>query len=382
MVDRQQNVSETDLAGEFFSSGDAGRRVIRNIFFPFASFVMNQKSRMFTDFATLTSKEASSQDKIAAARSLGGLSIEMLTYQSIGFAIRAYAIQYLADAILGIDKGEEDEEEFKKKLERQYQYMVGQIIKDVLSPAPMLDSPIVGASDKILGLTQDALDIYEADAKKALADLNKQKEADGKRKIEGVEAERWIAKYISENRFEISDFQQEGNYGMYSITYQKAIDLYDSYNLAYNGEFSETDFRGNVNTKYVLDKDREVLKDMFPYIAAYNLIGFPAEMQSVQRRVENHVKKQKLTEKTFDNYNDYLKLSGKKTVNEIEEYLLRNTKSTDKYKAANRVKAKVDILKSIGAFESEAKTKKYMRLLQENDRFNELLNEKASKITR
>jgi len=117
-------------------------------------------------------------------------------------------------------------------------------------------------------------------------------------------------------------------------------------------------------------------------VAAYNLIGFPAEIGAVQRRVESHVKKQKLTEKTYDNYNDYLKLSGKKTVNEIEEYLLRNTQSTDKHKAANRVKAKVDILRSIGAFESEAKTKKYMRLLQENERFNELLSARASEITR
>jgi hypothetical protein len=383
MVDRQQNISENDLAGEFFSSGDSGRRIIRNVFFPFASFVMNQKSRMFSDFATLTSKEASTQDKIVSARSLGGLSVEMLTYHSIGFAIRAYAIQYIANAITGVSGDEEDEEDKEKRLKRQTQYMVGQVVKDVLSPTPLTDSPIINVSDKLLSIAQDALSIYDSDAKKALSDVNKERESNNKRKIEGVEAERWIAKYISENRFELSDFESEGGYGMYSITYQKAKDLHKSYNLAYNGEFSEEGFGGSATTKYILDKDRQVLKEMFPYVAAYNIIGFPSEIGAVQRRVESHVKKKKgLTENTYDNYNDYLKLSNKKTVNEIEEYLLRNTKSTDKHKAANRVKAKVDILRSIGAFESEAKTKKYMKLLQENDRFNELLSARASEITR
>ena len=49
-VGRQQNVSDTDLQGDLFNSKNATSQVARKIFFPFANFLLNQKTRMYTDF--------------------------------------------------------------------------------------------------------------------------------------------------------------------------------------------------------------------------------------------------------------------------------------------------------------------------------------------
>jgi hypothetical protein len=380
MVDRQQNVSDSDMAGEFLTAGDAPRKLIRNIFFPFATFVMNQKSRMFSDFATLTSKDASTQDKLLAARSLGGLSLEIAAYQSLGWTIRAYGIKYLADLLIGDDEEDEKEkEDAEKAFRNQTQYMVTQVIKDVLSPSPALDPLIVSGGDKVMNIIQKEFDVYEADAKKALALVNEQRKKDKKRQLEGIEAERWIEKYIAENRFKLSDFENDSKYGMYSITSNKMAELHDSYLLAYEGKYTVEDNRGNKTTKYVLEKDREILKKMFPYMVVYNAVGFPAEISSLNRKVETAVKKKGITEGMSDTYNEYLKKTSKKKINALEEELLRTTKATDKYSAVERVIQKAEIFEKAGKFNDEKTIEKTLKKYKSDEKFREFISELASK---
>ena len=45
-VARQQNTSDVDLQGELFSSKDPVSQVFRKVAFPFANFLLNQKTRM------------------------------------------------------------------------------------------------------------------------------------------------------------------------------------------------------------------------------------------------------------------------------------------------------------------------------------------------
>lgn len=43
MVDRQQNISDPLLAGEFMATEDGFKRLMRKVMLPFASFILNQK---------------------------------------------------------------------------------------------------------------------------------------------------------------------------------------------------------------------------------------------------------------------------------------------------------------------------------------------------
>ena len=70
---RQQNTSDVDLQGKLFSSKDGGKQLIRKIVFPFANFLLNQKTRMYTDLGSAFSKSNTSQDKLESFKSLAGL---------------------------------------------------------------------------------------------------------------------------------------------------------------------------------------------------------------------------------------------------------------------------------------------------------------------
>jgi hypothetical protein len=84
MVDRQQNVSDAALLGEFLKSKNPTKAIVRKMLFPFANFMLNQKMRMYTDMAVLYANDSSIQDKKAAAVSLSGAVFEQLAFHSVG----------------------------------------------------------------------------------------------------------------------------------------------------------------------------------------------------------------------------------------------------------------------------------------------------------
>jgi hypothetical protein len=126
MVNRQQNVSDPLLAGEFLASDEPMRKISRKGVFPFASFILNQKARMYNDLSTVFSDTATKEDKIAAGRSLTGLVVELLAFQLIGFGIRRL-YDSIAASLLGDD--EEDEAKKKKRLEREMAALQAQMPK-------------------------------------------------------------------------------------------------------------------------------------------------------------------------------------------------------------------------------------------------------------
>lgn len=70
-VGRQQNTSDVDLQGELFSSKIPGIQILRKVAFPFANFLLNQKTRMYNDLGSVFSKSNTRQDKFKSAKSLG-----------------------------------------------------------------------------------------------------------------------------------------------------------------------------------------------------------------------------------------------------------------------------------------------------------------------
>lgn len=163
-VDRQQNVSDADLQGDLFSSRDLDKVAIRKIFFPFANFVLNQKTRMYNDIMTVTSKTSSSQDKAAAARSLGGLVAETATFNTIGFFV-TQMLGNIAREMVGYD---EDREEEQKRVNNQIKGRLTTVARDIFSPIPYVDSGVVQLVNLLL---PENLELYGNRTREILDDL-------------------------------------------------------------------------------------------------------------------------------------------------------------------------------------------------------------------
>ena len=121
---------------------------------PFASFRMNQASRLGADLATLTNKTSSKEDKDIAARSLAGFGVEVATFRLVSIGI-SILLGSLSKAIMGID---EDDEEYEKRVDNIIKGARTGTFTDIFSPLPILDKPIqeIGAA-----ITQQIEDVTE-----------------------------------------------------------------------------------------------------------------------------------------------------------------------------------------------------------------------------
>jgi len=171
-VDRQQNVSDSDLQGELFSSQNPINQVIRKIAFPFANFLTNQKTRMYADINTLFKNQArvTSEDRVKAIRSLSGLGAETFAFNILGYQIT----QLLVGAsfmLMGQDESESEEEKRKafQKIGRK-----GNAIADVVSPIPILNESSLGLLNYIIKSTssdENPLQFFDNDEKNLLEQL-------------------------------------------------------------------------------------------------------------------------------------------------------------------------------------------------------------------
>tara|TARA_R110000796_G_scaffold252087_1_gene385089 strand:- start:40 stop:2796 length:2757 start_codon:yes stop_codon:yes gene_type:complete len=154
-VNRQQNVSDSDLQGDLFTDKSVFIQVSRKTLFPFANFLLNQKTRMYSDINTLYSNPtATKEDKIAALTSLGGLGAETAVFNATGFAIS----QMLSAIYYALRGEDESEEEKARRIKNQFRGKVGNVIGDILSPIPLLNDIALGGVNYALELMADPKD--------------------------------------------------------------------------------------------------------------------------------------------------------------------------------------------------------------------------------
>ena len=168
-VDRNQNVSDPDLQGEVFTSKKTGYIAVRKIVLPFATFILNQKTRMVNDVRAVTSKTASAAEKGDAARSLSGLLTEQAAFHTMGYFITNMLTELAYDLI-----GElEPEEDKKKRLANMFKGKKSTLVKDFISPIPPLDDSTTGLiniiTDAIASGEENPLELF-ADNEKDLVD--------------------------------------------------------------------------------------------------------------------------------------------------------------------------------------------------------------------
>lgn len=163
-VDRQQNTSDQDLQGDLFTDQRFYPQLVRKTLFPFANFLLNQKTRMYSDINTLINNPtALPGDRTRALKSLGGLGVETVMFNAIGLGIT----QALAAAARLISGEEEDpnlnryankrarEEKRDKEFSQRLIGRGGNALADVLVPIPILNDESLNQINGLMSLFQD-----------------------------------------------------------------------------------------------------------------------------------------------------------------------------------------------------------------------------------
>ena len=250
MVDRQQNVSDADLSGKIFASKAPAVKLIVKTLMPFASFRMNQASRVGSDIAVVTDKTATKEDKTIAIRSLMGYGAETVTFR----LIQGYIAYQLGTAALKLLDREESEEEKEKRKNNLIKGQVTGTVTDVLSPAPIADKFVQSKVNDLAGAVQTGMNIP----------LENQYNIFGESKQDYVQ-----------------------NMGMYGIASERASQLFEISKLAATGKYTD-DFG---KEKTISEKDQETLKP-FIGLGFLSSIGLaPSETGSVLRYMVKAAKK-------------------------------------------------------------------------------------------
>jgi hypothetical protein len=362
MVDRQQNVSDTNLAGEVFASEDPLKKLMRNVFLPYASFVINQKARVFSDLATIggRSRGATWQDIWTASKSLAGLTVEMFMYQAIGVAIRLLLMQ-LAAEIIGIDLDDEDEEKF---WDNQIKYAGKQVIVDILSPAPMADYYFVEGINKVI---EANVALSDSDKKDLIKAENEAREFKGEDAMTEIQEQDFLAKKERELQ-ESMQLMNESiqSFGTLSVLSGKMGEFNQLLDLVNNGKYT-FEYKGNEITKYVMEKDRAGAKKMVAPMSAFMIGLMFAEVANINRYVMKQTgKKAGLTEKQWEAYNE-LEI---KNPNSVEEFLIRNMQGTKSQKAAERIKEELDWIERNGGLDNEKQRELYIKIYERDGSVN------------
>ena len=249
-VDRQQNVSDIDLQGKVFRSKNPSIQFARKALLPFSNFLMNQKTRMYSDLTIVTSKTATKEDKIAAWKSLGGLAAETVTFNLLGL----YIIQGL---VLLSAENDEDAEEKLKRFNNRKKGRAGQALKDIISPLPLgiIDEPLVKGINTLIRVASDSDDPYQF--------------------------------------FEAQPKDAWDNLGLYSIPLTRFDEWLEMTNMAINGNYEVTGPFGKKTTKKLNGAGKgDMLGNWLGY-TAYSAGFLPAEAGTIARNNVKYIKKNK-----------------------------------------------------------------------------------------
>lgn len=317
-VDRQQNVSDADMAAELLSSKDSKTQLIMKGLMPFASFRMNQSARLGSDLSVLMNwKTSDSADRKIAARSVAGFAAEMATFRilSAGIAILLY------DATKAIIGGDEDKEKRDKKIDAIIKGQLTSTVADTFSPLPLLDPLVQGGAASFLESAQDLADIEEEDR---------------------------VSIYGSNKKDAVQSF------GTFGIALDRALQLWEVGELIGGVGFKD-DFG---RTKYASQRHREALELLFVPAIMSNIGLAPSEVNSIVRNTVSDAKRNASTVK-----------GGKTKQQEQVEKFEKFEKEANKEKDAIATSEEIKVLEELISSESDSDV-----IDAANERIKELRN--------
>jgi hypothetical protein len=297
MVDRQQNISDADQAGKLFADKNDIKQVFIKMLMPFASFRMNQATRLSNDLSTIGYWNVSTtEDKIIAARSLAGFAAEMATFKVISGYI-SILLGTLTKMIMG---REEEEEEYEKRKKNIIKGQLTGTVTDIFSPIPLLDKPIQGLTYYSLDKIQDMLNTPE----------------DSKFNIYNVKQEEFIR-----------------SLGLFGIAADRANQLAEIVYLSQTGQFKDN----YGNDKYISQKDQSFMAKLIGPSVLSNFGLAPSEVSSVIRMAINDAKK-KSSSKVGGKSEEDLLLDKKDKEATAENKIKKEEKTQKKIKALEQIK--------------------------------------------
>ena len=326
MVSRQQNISDERLTGELLASEDSARKLIRKVLLPFASFSINQRSRLVADINALVVNynNISPEDRAIALKSIAGTAAEQGVFQMINFGI-GMALYSVAQSITGHD---DDDEEWKKRKINATKYPLKSLLADMVSPNPLADDAVIFGADELLAMFGSP---SESEIKQAIKDEEKTREMLGKDPMTDSQINNFREQYIKDNTYQLAynfSNSEEGKYGMFSIVADQYQKLAENSEMANNGTFTD-DYMGTKTTKYLTDKDKNLAKAIFyglevPYTTGAGV----KEMGQIANKAYSIIKKRGLTEKQYETYKEFKK-EFKREPQEWEVKMIKSTKSQD-----------------------------------------------------
>jgi len=349
MIDANMDVSDTEMRGQFFKSKNAYVKIIKQVFFPFATFSMNQRNRVWSDISVVANKNTSLQDRLYAIRSLTGFTAEFAAYNSIRYYV-GLGIISAASGLLGLDDEDEEKviEKYKSNLEKS---IFSSSITDVISPTPILDDLTLSTMNKMIPMFGIGTPSDE-DFNKYIDELNKNKLFKGQDVLTDEEIASKKDKFMLENQFQFF-IDKEKSSGMLGIQLTKIEELSDIIKAYNTGKYTRKRYAGGGYEEVNLSDEA---KDKLKIIALLKLEGTligPRETDQIANRMFKIVKD---TETLSENQK--VKYDEIKKQYKIDPYKLSLIKTTMK---TENILNEIEYIESNGGL-TEKQSKEYAKL--------------------
>lgn len=317
MVDRNMDISDSDLRGRTFRSKASATRLLKQILLPFSTFTTNQKNRMWNDISVVMSNTSSNEDKVTAAKSLSALAVEAMVFNAVRYQIAKQMI-LLASSYLGLN--DDEEEEFLKTLEKQQQQNAwANAITDVVSPNPVLNDVLLQAVNKGFDLT-GTLEGDRKEFDKLIAEKNEEMLLEKGEQLSEKQIESKWEKFKQENEFRFY-VDEKADYGLLGIEIGKAAAFKEMLQTALTGEYT-TEYEGRVSNKIMTKEGREAIK-IPVYMKGLSLLFPPREVDQFASKVYSIAKKKYgMSEDQYDKLKE-LKKRGLE-VSDVEMPLIKS----------------------------------------------------------
>jgi hypothetical protein len=305
MVDRQQNISDPMLGGEFLTAEDGMKRMAKKILFPFASFGLNQKARLNSDLINIGSKTTSAEDKKIAKKSAAATLAEMVAYRaiSLGIGIGLYKVsKAIVLGILGDD--DDDKEDDKKMLESATKFPIKSMINDIISPIQMTDRYVTMSTDMLLSLTTG---YNESELDELVKQENEIRSLKDEDPMDKKQEEKFRQESKNKSLYQVGNkYDDNAGLGMASIAYDLYTKISNDYSLAITGEF-EDDYKGNITIKKIRPIEQDLMKNTLYFSTLFAMGILPKESDQIVTKVVNMVKKNAMSESEYTKYEDFKK---------------------------------------------------------------------------
>lgn len=319
MVDRQQNISDVAAAGKLFSSDKNAVKFLRQILFPFASFTVNSKAKLFADVRALTSQDRKEYIKIIKSgkipKDVGAplLSIlatvaEISMFQIIG----VYLKDLYDNLITGREEDEEDEEKIKK---RNKERLLKQTLSDVVSPAPAVDFMVLGLINSLYEKGYKyTFDENDPEYKELLDEEMSKYEYETK-EVKEFKEEEFKRKYQDEDMLDLSNTWEATDldkFGSLSIPIEIAQDLSTGLSELNKGYY-EKEFLGKPVRRYFTKEQAEINRE----ILGMKLLRFVIPDQTLRNLTNIYDRENRRNALNSNQYQEYIKLDKKASEDEV-----------------------------------------------------------------